>query len=265
MTTPLHISSRDNPLLQKLRKLSQDGASYRKLGEIWLEGDHLCRAAVQHGRTVLQAVLSETAWQDPRLRELADAAARVVIVAPSLFKTLTTLESPSGIGFVLPLEPQPALQPAIASIVLDRLQDAGNVGSILRSVAAFGVGQVIALKGSVALWSPKVLRAAMGAHFAVHLVEGLEPNDLDALRIPLIGTSSHAKDVVHDISLPDPCAWVFGHEGQGIDVRLQRRCALLARIPQPGGEESLNVSAAAAVCLYESSRQRSRARLDLNR
>jgi len=131
------------------------------------------------------------------------------------------------------------------------------VGSILRSAAAFGVAQVLALKGTAALWSPKVLRAAMGAHFGLGLVEGLVLNDLDALQIALVGTSSHAKDLVHDVSLPHPCAWVLGHEGQGIDAQLLQRCSMLVRIPQPGGEESLNVVAAAAICLYESSRQHS--------
>jgi len=257
VTQPLHITSRDNPLLQRLRKLSQDGTAYRKLGEVWLEGDHLCRAVVQRGRAVTQAVLTEQAWQDATLRELADAASRVAIVPQQLFRGLTTLESPSGIGFVLPLEAQPTLRHAVASVILDRLQDAGNVGSILRSAAAFGVEQVLALKGTAALWSPKVLRAAMGAHFGLGLVEGLESNDLAALQIPLVGTSSHAQDRVHDVTLPHPCAWVLGHEGQGLDARLQRRCSMLVRIPQPGGEESLNVAAAAAICLYESARQRS--------
>ena len=256
MKQPLHITSRDNPLLQKLRKLSQDGGAYRKLAEVWLEGDHLCRAAVQHGRTVVQAVLSEPAWQDASMRGLASAASRVVVVPEPLFRTLTTLESPSGIGFVVSLEAAPALRPVVPTIVLDRLQDAGNVGSILRSAAAFGVEQVLALKGTASLWSPKVLRAAMGAHFRLALIETLAPRDLDELRLPLIGTSSHASEVVHRVLLPHPCAWMFGHEGQGLDTLLQQRCSMLVRIPQPGGEESLNVAAAAAICLYEAARQR---------
>ena len=256
MTQPSHITSRNNPLLQRLRKLSQDGSAYRKFGEVWLEGDHLCRAAVQRGRAVMQAVLTEDAWTDAPLRELAGAASQVAIVPATLFRALTTLESPAGIGFVLPLDARATLRPGLASVVLDRLQDAGNVGNILRSAAAFGVTQVLALKGSVALWSPKVLRAAMGAHFALGLVEGLEPDDLDALRVPLIGTGSHAKDVVHGVALPDPCAWVLGHEGQGLDLRMRQRCSMLVRIPQPGGEESLNVASAAAICLYEAWRRR---------
>ena len=95
----------------------------------------------------------------------------------------------------------------------------------------------------------------MGAHFGLHLVEGLTGEDLAGLRVPLVGTSLQAGEELHRSSLPWPCAWLLGHEGQGADPALLQRCALSVRIVQPGGEESLNVAAAAAVCLYESSRQ----------
>jgi TrmH family RNA methyltransferase len=140
--------------------------------------------------------------------------------------------------------------------VLDRLQDAGNVGTILRTAAAFGFTQCLALKGTAALWSGKVLRAGMGAHFALNLVELAGDAQLDALRVPLIATSSHAQRALQEVDLPWPCAWVMGHEGQGVSSALEARCSLTLRIAQPGGEESLNVAAAAAVCLYESTRQR---------
>jgi TrmH family RNA methyltransferase len=96
----------------------------------------------------------------------------------------------------------------------------------------------------------------MGAHFGLRLVEGLEQDALAALRVPLVATSSHAGDELPRAALPWPCAWVLGHEGQGVAGTLLARCALQVRIPQPGGEESLNVAAAAAVCLYESARRR---------
>lgn len=247
------IASRDNALLVRVRKLSRDPVAYRKLNAVWLEGDHLCRAALAQGRRPLHALISESAWDDETLRALAMAAPRVARVPEPLFKGLGTLESPGRIGFVLPAAAPAELQAGIASVVLDRLQDAGNVGSILRSAAAFGVRQVIALKGTAALWSPKVLRAAMGAHFALHLVEGIAAADLHALGVPLVATSSHATIALQQAELPKPCAWVFGHEGQGIEPALLQRCALTVRIPQPGGEESLNVASAAAVCLYETS------------
>jgi TrmH family RNA methyltransferase len=251
------ITSRDNPLLQRVRKLGGDPAAYRKLGEVWIEGEHLCAAFAQRGGAVPLAVISETGWQQPGLRTLANTAAAVAVLPDALMAGLSTLESPAPLGFVLPWAGgTAALDTARASVVLDRLQDAGNVGNILRSAAAFGFTQVIAIKGTAALWSPKVLRAGMGAHFGLLLVEGVTDDALAAFELPLLATSSHAARALHEAALPWPCAWVMGHEGQGVSAGLMARCAESLRIPQPGGEESLNVAAAAAVCLYESARQR---------
>jgi len=253
---PRLISAATNPLLKDLRRLAQEPGAYRKLGRIWLEGDHLARALLARGGQPRLAVISRDAWQlQPHLRELAMAAEEVVLIEPSLLGGISSLESHAPIGFLIDAPSQGALQPGVATVVFDRLQDAGNVGTVLRSAAALGVVQGVALKGCAALWSPKVLRAGMGAHFALHLVEGVSPDQLDALRVPLVATSSYAETELHRLSLPRPCAWVFGHEGQGVDAALMQRCALTVRIPQPGGEESLNVAAAAAICLYESVRQ----------
>jgi TrmH family RNA methyltransferase len=256
MSAPQSITSRDNPLLMRLRRLAQDGSAYRRVGQVWLEGDHLCSALRQRNRAALQAVVSEDAWQQPALRDLAGWAAKVAIVPAALFAGISGLESPAAIGFVIALPAALALDATAATVVLDRVQDAGNVGSILRSAAAFGAHQVLALKGTAALWSPKVLRAGMGAHFALRLVEGLDDAALEGLRVPLVATSSHGGSDLPQAALPTPCAWVLGHEGQGVSAALLARCALQVRIPQPGGEESLNVAAAAAVCLYESVRRR---------
>lgn len=256
MSEPLQISSRDNPLLQRLRRLVHDGAAYRRLGQIWLEGDHLCEALRQRGAPALQAVLTDAAWQQPRLRDLAAWAPRVAVVPPALFAGFSALESPAAIGFVIARPAEPVPEADMPTLVLDRLQDPGNVGSILRSAAAFGVRQVLALSGTVALWSPKVLRSGMGAHFALRLAESLAPAALEALAVPLVATGSHGGVPLPQATLPWPCAWVLGHEGQGVAPAVLARCALQVRIPQPGGEESLNVAAAAAVCLYESARRR---------
>lgn len=252
MTAPLDITSKDNPLLQRLRKLARDPAGYRKGGELWLEGEHLCSALQQRGQRPAQAVISAAAWDQPALRALAQWAPRVLRVPDALFDGLSALPSPARIGYLLPVPAMPAIDPQAASVVLDRLQDAGNVGSILRSAAAFGVGQVLALQGTAALWSPKVLRAGMGAHFGLRLVEGLDADALAALRVPLVVTSSHQGEWLHQARLPWPCAWVMGHEGQGVDPALAARAAHAVRIAQPGGEESLNVAAAAAICLHAS-------------
>ena len=255
MATVKSITSRDNPLLARVRKLVADPAAYRKLGQLWVEGEHLCTAHNQRGGAPLIAVIDEAAWQQPTLRALAQGAAEVAVVPEALMRGLSPLDSPARIGFVLEAPGAVALRAGVASLVLDRLQDPGNVGNLLRSAAAFGFGQVIAMKGTVALWSPKVLRAGMGAHFGLHLVEGGEAAALEALQLPLLGTSSHASVALHQADLPWPCAWLLGHEGQGVDAALAARCSAVLRIPQPGGEDSLNVAAAGAICLYESARR----------
>jgi len=248
---PILITSRDNPLVKRLRLLAQDGTAYRRQGQVWLEGDHLCRALLARGHRPATAVFSESFW--PRApHDLRGAADHIVIVSDALMAGISGLESPGGLGFVWQLPETGPVQDGLPSVVLDRLQDAGNVGSILRSASAFGFGQVLALKGTAALWSPKVVRAGMGAHFALKLIEGLSVEDLDRLDVPLLVTSSHQGEWLHQARLPWPCAWVMGHEGQGVGEGLLNRAGAFVRIAQPGGEESLNVAAAAAICLHAS-------------
>lgn len=245
------IHSRDNPFVKDLRRLAQDSTAYRKQGRVWLEGDHLCRAALARGLRASVAVFSESFWPLAQV-EYALAAIKTVVLADALFADISGLESPARMGFVMDLPAPAALRPDAPTVVLDRVQDAGNVGSILRSASAFGFRQVVAIKGSAALWSPKVLRAGMGAHFALELIEGMEHGDLDGLGLPMLVTSSHEGDYLHHAALPWPCVWVLGHEGQGVSPVLEARASLRIRIAQPGGEESLNVAAAAAICLHAS-------------
>lgn len=247
----VHVSARDNPLVKELRRLAHDGTAYRKTGRVWIEGDHLCRAALARGCVPAVAVFSAASWAGGSAG-WATQATRTVVLADALFDEISALESPSRMGFVLTLPPAPTLAAGVPSVVLDRVQDAGNVGSILRSAAAFGFRQIVALKGTAALWSPKVVRAGMGAHFSLALVESAEPESLPALAVPLLVTSSHRGDLLQHAALPWPCAWVMGHEGQGVREALEQRAQMALRIAQPGGEESLNVAAAAAICLHAS-------------
>ena len=246
------IHSRDNPFVKELRRLAQDSTAYRKQGRVWLEGDHLCRAALARGLRASVAVFSESFWPQVQVDCVRNATKNVVL-SDALFSDISGLESPARMGFIMDVAAPVALRTDVATVVLDRVQDAGNVGSILRSASAFGFRQVLAIKGSAALWSPKVLRAGMGAHFALDLIEGVELAQLQALQLPMLVTSSHAGDFLHRVALPWPCVWVMGHEGQGVSAALEAQAALRIRIDQPGGEESLNVAAAAAICLHASS------------
>ena len=247
-----HVTSRDNAIVKELRKLSHESTAYRKHGRVWLEGDHLCRAALARGLKPVLAVFSESYWPLAQA-ECAQAAIKNIVIADALLPEISGLESPAQMGFVIELPTRMSPLPGAATVILDRVQDAGNVGSILRSAAAFGFGQIIALKGTAALWSPKVLRAGMGAHFGLRLVEGVTAEALGALTVPIVVTSSHQGSFLHQQKLPMPCAWAMGHEGQGVSDALMAMASLRVRIDQPGGEESLNVASAAAICLYASS------------
>ena len=184
------INSRDNPQLKAWRRLAQDSTAYRKAGQFWLEGDHLCRAALQRGVRPLQVVLTES-FEAEQGDEWQGLTEQVFVVPDALFASLSGLESPARMGFVVAWQAAHEVMPDAATVLLDRLQDAGNVGTILRCASAFGYRQVLAIKGTAALWSPKVLRAGMGAHFGLHLVEALSEADVSTLQVPLLTTSSH--------------------------------------------------------------------------
>jgi len=241
------ITSRANPQFQALRQLATRPSAWREQGRVWLEGEHLVSAALARGVMLEQLVLADTL--DAATRATFGAQRELRLAAP-LFEALSSLPSPAHVGAVVALPPASAIDPLAPTVVLDRVQDAGNVGSILRSAAALGWPQVIALKGTAALWSPKVLRAGMGAHFGLRLIDAAESDVLDALQVPLLATTPHGGLTLGHDALPHPCAWVLGHEGQGVAPELMARCAHQVRIPQPGGEESLNVAAAAAICLF---------------
>ena len=257
MTSPqvLHISSRDNALFKDLKRLAHSNTEYRKQQRLWAEGDHLVRAAMARGARPALGIFADSYWASAPVA-YAQAALKNMVLSEALFADLSTLESPARMGFVFDLPVQPELQPGVATVILDRVQDAGNVGAILRSASAFGFKQVIALKGTAALWSAKVLRAGMGAHWGLQLIEGVSLEQLDVLTVPLLVTSSHRGSYLHQAlrkkELPMPCAWALGHEGQGVCAALEARASGHVRIAQPGGEESLNVATAAAICLHAS-------------
>ena len=255
MTEPMHISSRDNPFVKELKKLAHGTVEYRKQHRIWVEGDHLLRAAMKRGVLPAIGVFSESFWPLVPV-QYTQAAIKNIVISDALYDSISALESPARMGFLFDLPGAPEFDGGQASVILDRVQDAGNVGAILRSASAFGFRQIIALKGTAALWSPKVLRAGMGAHWGLQLIEGAELALLNPVKIPMLVTSSHRGSYLHQLlskrELTMPCVWALGHEGQGVSPELEARASVHVRIAQPGGEESLNVATAAAICLHAS-------------
>jgi TrmH family RNA methyltransferase len=253
-----HIVSKDNPWFKKLKQLSLDNTAYRIQQSVWIEGEHLCQSAIQRGWRFDQLVLADHVSADA-VAQWQDGCDEVVLIPQAMMDVLSSLPSPSWIGGVVRLPDRGLLSPGVGTVVLDGVQDPGNAGAILRSAAAFGFSQVVSTKASVALWSAKVVRAGMGAHFGLSIHESVDIIVLMDLGLPIYVTSSHDGHWLHDLtrsrSLQMPCVWVLGHEGRGVSDQWLTTHVQSVRIAQPGGEESLNVASAAAICMHASATQ----------
>lgn len=253
------VTSRDNPLYKRLRQLTGTSQARKKEGLSILDGAHLVGAYLEKRGIPELVAVSESGMKRGEIARLAKSCGVEVLQMPdTLFETISAAEHGAGIAAAVktPREPLP---PRVSGdcLLLEHVQDPGNMGSMLRSAAAAGVRQVFCSPKTVYAWSPKVLRAGQGAHFGLSIVEGVELNDVIArLTVPLVATSSHAKASLHQLDLSGPVAWVFGNEGAGVSPELLKRATWQVAILMPGGAESLNVAAAAAVCLFESVRQR---------
>jgi len=255
------IRSRDNPRFKALRELATSTRERRKAGLALLDGAHLISAYRASGGVAEQLILSESAATcNPEAAQLAaDASGQsLLVLADSLFNDLAQVATPTGvIALIRTAKPGPLPAMIERCVMLENIQDAGNLGSILRSTAAAGIRTVLLSQGCAFAWSPKVLRAGMGAHFSLDVFDNI---DLAAavLRLsgPLICTSGHARKSLFQADLRGPLAWVFGNEGAGVSADLRVAATEEVHIPMPGKSESLNVAAAAAICLFEQVRQR---------
>ncbi len=253
------VTSRDNVLYKRLRALAATSQARKREGLSILAGAHLAGAYLEKCGAPVLAAVSDSGLNRAEVARLARSCGVDVLQLPdTLFETISTVEHGAGIVFAV-TTPQESLPSIISEdcLLLDQVQDPGNLGSLLRSAAAAGVRHVYCSPHTVYAWSPKVLRAGQGAHFSLSIVEGVVLEEvIDRLRVPLLATSSHADDTVHEADLSRPVAWLFGNEGAGVSPGLLERAQQQVTIPMPGGAESLNVAAAAAVCLFEAVRQR---------
>lgn len=253
------IASRENPTYRELRSLASASRERSLRGLAILEGVHLCEAWSRARGAPQQAVVSESATTHPEVVPLLAGLAHPPVCLPDrLFASLSSVEHGIGVLFVVET-PRPEMPQVIQddAIYLDRVQDPGNVGTLLRTCAAVGVRRVLTAPGTAACWSPKVLRAGMGAHLHLEIHEGvLWPHLAAALRIEARATAADGAVDLYAADLRRPALWVFGQEGQGVDPAILQAAALRVSVPQSPAVESLNVGVAAAVCLFEQLRQR---------
>lgn len=255
------ISSRENPLYKELKHLASSSQARRRAGRTLLDGVHLCEGYLQHVGAPQICVVGEGSVAHPEVSAILEkceaARTQCILLPDSLSQTLSQVENGIGLLFVIDtpevVSPQVLDRPAV---LLENLQDPGNLGSILRSAAAAGINSIFCGKGTVFAWSPKVLRAGMGAHFLLNIFENVDlAAFLRSSCVPVLATSSHTHQRIYDIDLRQPVAWLFGHEGQGLSEELLALASTRVTIPHRGDMESLNVAASAAVCFFEQLRQ----------
>lgn len=254
------IASRENAAYKAAAKLVASGAERRRSGVSVLDGAHLLEAFLDSGRAADEVMVNGAGLADPRIASLLRRAAPapVTLYSDALFKSLSTVDSPTGV-IALVRTPQGKGVPADATLalLLEDIQDPGNVGTLLRSAAAAGAGHVLLSPQCAFAWSPKVLRAAMGAHFALNIVEG---SDLAGFVELYEGTSvalaARGEASLYDLDMTRPVAILVGNEGAGLSAGLLAAATVRARIPMPGRVESLNAATAGSIGLFEAVRQR---------
>ncbi len=254
------IESRENPRYKQLRKLAHNSRERHAAGLTVLDGAHLIVAWLEAGWLPESVWLSEAATGRDELQRVMTAATQrgveLVLLPDVLFAQASPVDSPSGVLALI--KPHTLHAKALGNwLLLDRVQDPGNLGGLLRTAAAAGIKRALLSAGCASAWSPKVLRAGMGAHCVLAIEEQVDL--LDALAdFPGIVVATGLRDdcVDHfDVDLRQQVAWLFGAEGQGLSNELFERADSVVKIRMHSGVESLNVAAAAAVCLFEQRRQ----------
>lgn len=252
------IESRDNPFFKALAKLADSARQRHKTAQTLLDGTHLLAAYLDSGQVPQHVVLNRAASRDAGVAALLDRIAQVPVTQldDRLFAELSDLKTPTGILALIAI-PQTARLPGHFALLLEDIQDPGNLGSILRSAAAAGCDAVFLSPACADAWSPKVLRAAMGGHFALRIHEQQDlPGVAQSFSGALFATSLQAERSLYDCELRGEIAFMVGNEGAGLSGVLRALATHSITIPMPGKVESLNAAAATAVCLFEAVRQR---------
>lgn len=258
------IASKDNAGYKWVAKLIASAAERKRSGLSVLDGAHLLKAFLDGVGPPEAVYVSHTGADDSEIAALLPRCgnAPAALLPDALFASLSTVDSPTG---VLAVVRSPAGKPAPAdarlALVLENIQDPGNVGTLLRSAAAAGADHVLLSPTCAFAWSPKVLRAGMGAHFALNIAEGVDlVSWLHAYQGQAIALAGRAAKNLYDLDLRGPVALVVGNEGAGLTDAVLAAVRTHASIPMSPRVESLNAGAAGAVALFEAARQRRMAR-----
>jgi RNA methyltransferase, TrmH family len=243
------LTSRDNAKVKRWIRLAGDARYRRAEQRALLEGPHLLAAALEHGIRPVTVLVTEDGAANAEIAALLPA--NPVVLGKGVFRAIVDSETPQGVAAEIAI---PDARKATGNtIFLEGVQDPANIGAILRSAAAFGIRRVVLDRACADPWSPRALRAGAGGHFALGIAE---TNDLaaeiEAFKGPVACTVPRGGIALADAPLDRGTAWIFGAEGSGLSEETVRRADVRVTIPMAAGTESLNVAAAAAICLYQS-------------
>lgn len=248
-------------MLKDLRSLKTSTKARKDQGKTILEGIHLVESYLHAGLSPEYCVISESSVENDEVQAILDTCdakgIRYVSVSDGQFKLISSVDNGIGLAAVITIPVSTSI-PILEhnSLLVEGVQDPSNLGAILRTAAAAGVAHIYCSTETTSAWSPKALRVGMGAQFTIHIYEDSDLVSCVAnSKIPVYATALDATDTLYASDLTGPCAWIMGNEGRGISKELLALSLNKITIPQSSGVESLNVAAAAAVCLFEQRRQ----------
>ncbi len=254
MTMAESIASSQNTFFKTWKRLADSAQQRREQGQTLLDGEHLIEAYLDSGHYPVRLLVADHQvlmhWQT-RCPQVP-----ISVMTHQLLSALSPVKTPSGVMALIAIPADIHLPAPHFSVLLEHIQDPGNLGAMLRSAAAAGVDTVYLSEGCADAWSPKVLRGGMGAHFSLHLVERADLAGI-AAGFPgtVYSTALNARPSLYECNLTGNVAFAFGNEGAGLSSDLRAATHQAVRIPMPGRMESLNAAAALAICLFERVRQ----------
>jgi TrmH family RNA methyltransferase len=244
------LRSRDNPRVRRWAKLARDAGLRRSEGRAIIEGTHLLAAMLEQGLKPI-CVFATANGLERNEALVVKAEVEPVVLSEGVFRAIADADNPPGIAAEIEI-PEIRTQPVAQCVFLEGVQDPSNVGAILRTAATFGVGEVVLDRGCADVWSPKVLRAGMGGHFRLNLrVSADLGTEIERFEGTPVCTVPRGGVPLRQADLGGRLGWIFGAEGRGVSKPTAALARLNVMIPMTPGSESLNVAAAAAICLYE--------------
>lgn len=250
------IRSRQNAKIKQIAKLVTEAKARRQAGLTVIDGVSFVRDYIAKFGQPEMLLIDET--KQERVRSVLELASDYIVVSSDVMKFISPVKTNAGVLAVVNIPNAPHFQSTERSVILiDQVQDPGNLGAICRLALALGIRDIMLADGSVDAFAPSVIRASAGAVFDLNIYQktDLAQFIMTHTEYQFIATSSHAEKNIFELDLTGKIGWLVGNEGAGVSPTLLQLATLTTKIPQSDQLESLNLAMATTVCLYEQYRQ----------